>query len=36
MMNLGADKLTTSKKDTIEQVQLRGTTRGNPNTRNHT
>jgi hypothetical protein len=34
MMNLGADKVTTGRKD-IEQVELRGTTRGNPNTRNH-
>jgi hypothetical protein len=34
-MNLGPDKLTTSKQDATEQVELRGTTRGNPNTRNH-
>jgi hypothetical protein len=36
MMNLGPDKLTTSKQDTIEQVELRGITRGNQNTRNLT
>jgi hypothetical protein len=35
-MNLGLDMLTTSKQDIIEQVEIRGTTRGNPNTRNHT
>jgi hypothetical protein len=35
-MNLGPDKLTTSMQDTIELVEIRGTTIGNPNTRNHT
>jgi hypothetical protein len=36
MMNLGPDKLTTSKQDTIEHTKIKGTTRCNTNTRNHT
>jgi hypothetical protein len=36
MMNLGPDKLTTSEQDTIEYTEIRGTTRYNLNTRNHT
>jgi hypothetical protein len=36
MMNLGPDKLTTSEQDTIEHTEIRGTTRYNLNTRNHT
>jgi hypothetical protein len=35
-MNPDPDKLTTSKQDTIEQLKIRQTTRGNPNTNNHT
>jgi hypothetical protein len=36
MMNICSDKLTTSKQDTIEDIEIKGTTRCNPNTRNHT
>jgi hypothetical protein len=36
MMNLEPDKLTTSKQSTIEHIEIRGTTRGNIFTRNHT
>jgi hypothetical protein len=36
IMNLGPDKLTTSKQDTIEHIEIKGTTRCNPCTRNHT
>jgi hypothetical protein len=36
MMNLGPDKLNTSKQDTIKHIEIKGTTRCNPNTRNHT
>jgi hypothetical protein len=35
-MNVGPDKLTTSKQDTIEHIEKRGTTRNKLNTRNHT
>jgi hypothetical protein len=35
-MNVGPDKLTTSKQDTIEYIEIKGTTRCNLNTRNHT
>jgi hypothetical protein len=35
-MNLGPDKLTTSKQDTIEHIEIKGTTRSKLNTRNHT
>jgi hypothetical protein len=35
-MNLESDKLTTSKQDTIEHIEIRGTTRCNLFTRNHT
>jgi hypothetical protein len=35
-MNLRPDKLTTSKEDTIENIKIRGTTRSNINTKNHT
>jgi hypothetical protein len=35
-MNLSPDKLTTSKQDTIEHIEIDGTTRCNPNNRNHT
>jgi hypothetical protein len=35
-MNVGLDKLTTSKQNTIEHIKIRGTTRGNLFTRNHT
>jgi hypothetical protein len=35
-MNLGADKLTTSKQDTTEHIEIRGSTRCNLFTRNHT
>jgi hypothetical protein len=36
MMNLGPDKLITSKQDTIDHIEKKGTTRYNTNTRNHT
>jgi hypothetical protein len=36
MMNLGPDKLMTSKQSTIEHIEIWGTTRGNLFTRNHT
>jgi hypothetical protein len=35
-MNLGPDKLTTRKLNTIELREIKGTTRSNLNTRNHT
>jgi hypothetical protein len=35
-MNLGPDQLTTSKKDTIEHIEIRGITRNKLNTRNNT
>jgi hypothetical protein len=35
-MNLGPDKLTTHKLNTIELREINGTTRSNLNTRNHT
>jgi hypothetical protein len=35
-INLGPDKFTTIKQDTIEHIEIRGTTRCNINTRNHT
>jgi hypothetical protein len=35
-MNLGPDKLTTSKQDTIEHTEVKGTARSNQNSRNHT
>jgi hypothetical protein len=35
-MNLEPDKLTTSKQDTIEHIEIRGTTRCNIFTRNDT
>jgi hypothetical protein len=36
MMNLDTDKFTTSKQDTIEDIEINETTRSNLNTRNHT
>jgi hypothetical protein len=36
MMNLEPDKLTTSKKGTIDHIEIRGTIRVNLFTRNHT
>jgi hypothetical protein len=36
MMNLDPDKLTTSKQDTIEHIEIKGTIRCNLNTMNHT
>jgi hypothetical protein len=35
-MNLGSDKITTRKLNTIELRQIKGTIRSNLNTRNHT
>jgi hypothetical protein len=35
-INLGPDKLTTSKQDIIEHIEISGTTRCNIFTRNHT
>jgi hypothetical protein len=35
-INLGPDKLTTSKKDTIEHIEVNRATRCNIFTRNHT
>jgi hypothetical protein len=35
-MNLGLDKLTTYKLTTLELREIKGTTRSNINTRNHT
>jgi hypothetical protein len=35
-INLGPDKLTTCKQDTIEHIKIRGTTSCNQITRNHT
>jgi hypothetical protein len=35
-MNLGLDKLTTSKQDTIEHIEISRTTRCNIFTKNHT
>jgi hypothetical protein len=35
-MSLGSDKLTISKQDTIEHIEIRRITRGNLFTRNHT
>jgi hypothetical protein len=35
MMNLGPDKLTTRKLNIIELREIKGTTRSNLNTRNH-
>jgi hypothetical protein len=35
MINLGPDKLTTYKQDTIEHIEIKGTTSCNQNTRNH-
>jgi hypothetical protein len=35
-MNLGPDKLTVHKLNTIELREIKGTTRSNPNTRNDT
>jgi hypothetical protein len=35
-MNLGPDKLTTSKQDTIEHIEINRATRCNLFTRNHT
>jgi hypothetical protein len=35
-MNLGPDKLTVHKLNTIEVREIKGTTRSNPNTRNDT
>jgi hypothetical protein len=36
MMNLGPDKLTTYKQNTIELREINGTTRSNLNSRNQT
>jgi hypothetical protein len=36
MMNLGPDKLMTCMLNTIELREIKGTTRSNLNTRNHT
>jgi hypothetical protein len=36
MMNLGPDKLTGSKLNTIELREIKGMNRNNLNTRNHT
>jgi hypothetical protein len=36
MINLYPDKLMISKQDTIEHIEIRGTTRCNLFTRNHT
>jgi hypothetical protein len=36
MINLGPDKFTTCKQDTIEHIEIRGTTSCNLITRNHT
>jgi hypothetical protein len=36
MINLGPDKLTACKLNTIELREIKGTTRSNLNTRNHT
>jgi hypothetical protein len=35
-INLGSDKLTICKQDTIEHIEIRGTTSCNQITRNHT
>jgi hypothetical protein len=35
MMDLSPDKLTTSKQDTIEHIEIKGTTGNNSNIRNH-
>jgi hypothetical protein len=35
-MNLGLDKLTAHRLNTIELREIKGTTRNNLNTRNHT
>jgi hypothetical protein len=36
MINLGLDKLMTCKQDTIEYIEINGTTSCNQNTQNHT
>jgi hypothetical protein len=36
MINLGLNKLTAAKLNTIELREIKGTTRSNLNTRNHT